>query len=71
MVRYLLYTTKPSAKKTLMAVSAHERASTMPRLHRAKPVAWDLLRWSKWLMMVERQGSRGNDTGKEGVCVLR
>src|ERR671915_144369 len=30
----------------------------MPKLQRAKPVAWGLLRWGKWVMMVERQGSK-------------
>jgi hypothetical protein len=48
---------KPSAKKALTAVRAHERASTRPRLHRAKPVAWVWLRWGTWVMMVKRQGS--------------
>src|SRR5262245_24175295 len=36
----------------LTAVSAHERASTIPRLHSAKTVAWGLLNWGKYCMIV-------------------
>src|SRR4029450_10915721 len=42
------------ARNALTAVSAQERASTMPRLHRAKTVACGLLKWGKcvWIMVV-------------------
>src|SRR5215216_4202353 len=36
----------------LTAVREHERASTMPRLHRANTVAWGLLNWGKCCMIV-------------------
>src|SRR4029450_10329424 len=42
------------ARKALTAVNAQERASTMPRLHRAKTVACGLLKWGKcvWIIVV-------------------
>jgi len=40
------------ARKALTAVNAQERASTIPRLHRAKTVACGLLKWGKWVWMI-------------------
>jgi hypothetical protein len=40
------------ARNALTAVNAQERASTMPRLHRAKTVACGLLKWGKWIWMI-------------------
>src|SRR4030095_3350776 len=40
------------ARKALTAVNAQERASTMPRLHRAKTVACGLVKWDKWAWMI-------------------
>ena len=41
-----------AATMALTAVREHERASTMPRLHRANTVAWGLLNWGKCCMIV-------------------
>src|SRR5712691_6546128 len=40
------------ARNALTAVSAQERARTIPRLHRASTVAWGLVRWGKWVWIV-------------------
>src|SRR4029453_10632529 len=40
------------ARKALTAVNAQERASTMPRLHRAKTVACGLVKWEKWAWVI-------------------
>ena len=40
------------ARNTVTAVNAQERASTIPRLHRAKTVACGLLKWGKWAWMI-------------------
>jgi len=40
------------AKNTLTAVNAQERANTIPRLHRAKTVAWGLVNWGKWVRII-------------------
>jgi hypothetical protein len=45
------------ANRGLTAVSAHERASTIPRRHNAHPVAWDVLKWGKCCMIVVRHWS--------------
>src|SRR5881296_969388 len=42
----------------LTAVRAHERASTMPKLHRANTVAWGLLRWDRCCMIVVSHWSK-------------
>jgi hypothetical protein len=38
---------KPRAKTALTALTAQERASTIPTLHKANTVAWGLLKWGK------------------------
>src|SRR4029450_8852210 len=48
----------PSASKWLTALSAHERVSTIPKLHRANTVAWGLLRGDRWCMIVVRHWSK-------------
>src|SRR5712664_3079932 len=40
------------ARNALTAVSAQERARTIPRLHRASTVAWGLVKWGKWVWIV-------------------
>src|SRR2546423_918576 len=47
----------PLANQGLTALRAHERASTMPKLHRAKTVAWGLRNWARGCLMVVRHGS--------------
>src|SRR5215475_2760677 len=42
----------PSASRLLTALRAHERASTIPKLHKANTVAWGLLRWGRCCMIV-------------------
>src|SRR5437870_5758469 len=48
----------PSASRLLTAVRAHERASTIPKLHRANTVAWGLLRWDRCCMIVVSHWSK-------------
>src|SRR5215813_6932089 len=40
------------ARNALTAVSAQERARTIPRLHKASTVAWGLVKWGKWVWIV-------------------
>src|SRR5262249_38709616 len=48
------------ARNTMTAVNAQERANTIPRLHRAKTVACDLVKWGKWARsMVVHSVTRG------------
>src|SRR5256886_14099487 len=50
----MVFSLRPShvARKALTAVNAQERASTIPRLHRAKTVACGLLKWGKWAWII-------------------
>ncbi len=48
----------PAASRALTAVRAHERARTIPKLHNANTVAWGLLKWDRWCMMVVRHWSK-------------
>src|SRR5713101_3262411 len=48
----------PLASIWLTAVRAHERASTIPKLHRAKTVAWGLLTWDRCCMIVVSHWSK-------------
>src|SRR6266446_9277635 len=40
------------ARNALTAVSAQERARTIPRLHKASTVACGLVKWGKWVWIV-------------------
>lgn len=53
------------ARKGATLVKAQERARTMPKDHRAKTVAWGLLRWGKALVTwsVQRYHARRRDMG--------
>src|SRR5256885_15081839 len=48
----------PSASRLLTALRAHERASTIPKLHRAKTVAWGLLKGDRCCMIVVSHWSK-------------
>src|SRR5438132_4907868 len=48
----------PVANRWLTALKAHERASTIPKLHRAKTVAWGLLKWDRCCMIVVSHWSK-------------
>src|SRR5713101_6848732 len=48
----------PLASSRLTAVRAHERASTIPKLHIANTVAWGLLKWDRWCMIVVSHWSK-------------
>src|SRR5262249_16218611 len=40
------------ASQTLTALSAQERANTIPRLHKASTTAWGLLNMGRWVWMI-------------------
>src|SRR2546426_8538004 len=48
----------PLASIWLTAVSAHERASTIPKLHRANTMAWGLLKWGRCVVRVRSHWSK-------------
>src|SRR6266545_6191155 len=48
----------PSASRLLTALRAHERASTIPKLHKANTVAWGLLRSGRCCMIVVSHWSK-------------
>src|SRR5712691_10486047 len=48
----------PVANRWLTALRAHERASTIPKLHRANTVAWGLLKEDRCCMIVVSHWSK-------------
>src|SRR5256714_14804650 len=48
----------PSASRLLTAVRAHERASAIPKLHRANTVAWGLLKGDRCCMIAVSHWSK-------------
>ena len=48
----------PAASRSLTAVRAHARASTLPQLHSANTVAWGWLTWDRGGLNVIRHGSQ-------------